>query len=220
MAMQYGAPTGTHHHIFESSRSPGSPGSLGRGSLRKKFEDELSQIKSSIKHVVDSTPKVGIWEEPADRKTASSAVDRFEQQLKNALERSREFQKHANNPIQAVDALFRRMDKNHTGKVDAHEMMQLSKMLEFQADGKAMSALFNRYDVDHNGVLSVGEFARSLFKLDLEFKAKSAIARLREALALRAGGVESCQAMGNQFRIIDRDHTGQLSKEEFTIAHD
>merc|ERR1712226_61680 len=104
--------------------------------------------------------------EPAEYKTPPSTVDRFEVQLRNALERSKEFQKNSNNPVQGVQMLFQRMDKNHSGKVDKHEIMQLSKMLEFQADGKALSALFQRYDVDHNGVLTIQEFTRSLFKLD------------------------------------------------------
>jgi len=195
---------------------------VSRAPARRKREDELQNIKGSLANAASRAPKVATWEEPNEYKTPPSTIDRFEVQLRNALERSKEFQKHANNPIQAVQMLFQRMDKNHSGKVDKHEIMQLSKILEFQADGKALSAMFQRYDVDHNGVLTIEEFTRSMFKLDgdVEYKAKSAIARMREVLALRAGGMESCKAMVSQFNIIDRDHTGSLTKEEFNIALD
>jgi Ca2+-binding EF-hand superfamily protein len=85
-----------------------------------------------------------------------------------------------------------------------------------------MTALFNRFDVDHNGLITIAEFSRSLFKQDgdVEYKAKSAIARMREVLAVRAGGFESVKAMGGQFRILDREKTGQLTKEEFNIGLD
>jgi Ca2+-binding EF-hand superfamily protein len=221
--VQYGAPpAATRESGYGSGGSPGSPGGAKKGGLRRKLEDELQSIKQSITSVIKGGPKVSTWEEPAEFKTASSNIDRFELQFRNAIERSREYQKHENNPIQAVQTLFQRLDKNHSGKVDAHEMMALSKMLEFQADPKSMSALFGRFDLDHNGTLTIEEFSRSLFKLDgdTEYKAKSAIARMREVLAVRAGGFESCKAMGSQFRIIDRDRTGQLTKEEFNIALD
>jgi Ca2+-binding EF-hand superfamily protein len=216
-AVQYGAPPASSHELGYGSGSPAK-----KGGLRRKLEDELQSIKQSITSVIKGSPKVSTWEEPAEHKTASSNIDRFEAQLRNALERNREFQKQANNPIQAVQSVFQRLDKNHSGKIDVHEMLGLAKLLEFQADAKTMSALFNRFDVDHTGTITIEEFSRSLFKLDgdVEYKAKSAIARMREVLALRAGGFESCKNMGNQFRIIDRDRTGQLTKEEFNIALD
>lgn len=37
-------------------------------------------------------------------------------------------------------------------------------------------------------------------------KALSTIAKMREALALRAGGFETLKAMANQFRIMDHEH--------------
>merc|ERR1711937_98429 len=51
-------------------------------------------------------------------------------------------------------------------------------------------------------------------------KAKKAIARMREVLSLRAGGFPTMKAMGSQFRIIDRDRSGKLNKEEWNIALD
>ena len=55
---------------------------------------------------------------------------------------------------------------------------------------------------------------------DKEGKALSTIAKLRAALALRAGGFETLKAMGSQFRIMDHNHSNELSKEEFSTALD
>lgn len=196
------------------------PGLFAR--LRRKTEDELMQVKAALAGAVKSSANVQPWEEPAEQKVAPSSVDRVESQLKGALERCKEVQKYKYNPIQGLQLIFKQLDKNHSGKVDKAELAKLTSLIGFQADEKAVVALFTRYDVDNSGLLTVEEFGRSIFKLDgdAEFKAKSAIARMREVLSLRAGGFESIQAMGTQFRIIDRDRTGQLSKEEFNIALD
>eukprot|EP00928_Gymnodinium_smaydae_P001679 TRINITY_DN10605_c0_g2_i1.p1 TRINITY_DN10605_c0_g2~~TRINITY_DN10605_c0_g2_i1.p1 ORF type:complete len:526 (+),score=175.08 TRINITY_DN10605_c0_g2_i1:102-1679(+) len=206
-----------------SSASPfGGGDKIPRDRPVRKREEELQDVKQALTSAVRSQPASNVWEEPAEAKVAPSSVDRFEQQLKMALERSREFQRYQNNPIQAVQAIFNKLDKNHSGKVDPAELATICKVLEFQSDPKSLSALFARYDVDHSGVLTIEEFCRSMFKLDgdTEFKAKSAIARMREVLSLRAGGFESVKAMASQFRIIDRDRTGQLTKEEFNISLD
>jgi Ca2+-binding EF-hand superfamily protein len=167
----------------------------------------------------------GVWEEPGaagGAKPAVASIDRCESMLRSALERSKEFKKYENNPALAVQSLFQRCDKNHSGKITKDELAELGKVLGFEADESTLKALFARFDLDCSGRITVEEFSRALFKLDggADFKAKSAIARMREVLALRAGGYESLKAMGTQFRIIDRDHSGELSKDEFKIALD
>lgn len=207
------------------SPSPASPNFQGYSSsprVARKSEDDLLSIKRAATAAVSGVGKTQAWEEPGEYKVSSAAIDRFESQLKNAFERNREFQKYYNNPIQGTQALFRRLDKNHSGKVDAVEMLHLSKILELEADETLMGALFKRYDLDHTGLLTVDEFSRALFKLDgdIEMKAKSAVARMREVLAMRAGGYETLRALYRQFRIMDRDHTSSLSKDEWNIALD
>eukprot|EP00928_Gymnodinium_smaydae_P001681 TRINITY_DN10605_c0_g4_i1.p1 TRINITY_DN10605_c0_g4~~TRINITY_DN10605_c0_g4_i1.p1 ORF type:complete len:555 (+),score=154.25 TRINITY_DN10605_c0_g4_i1:114-1667(+) len=198
--------------------SPGGP----QVRPKRKSEQELAAVKAAVAAATQNAEKSHVWEEPAQGKAAPAAIDRIEQQLRSAIERNREYQRNASNPIQGIQAIFNKMDKNHSGKVDAQELADLCRALEFEADAKALQGLFNRYDVDNSRLLTVEEFSRSMFKLDgdSEFKAKSAIARMREVLSLRAGGFESMKAMGSQFRIIDRDHTGQLTKEELNIALD
>jgi Ca2+-binding EF-hand superfamily protein len=204
------SPASTNFQNFSSPR------------VTRKSEDDLLAVKRAATSAVSSVGKTQAWEEPGEYKVSSSAIDRFESQLKQALERNREFQKFYTNPIQGTQALFRRLDKNHSGKVDAQELLQMAKMLELEADSVLMGALFKRYDLDHTGLLTLDEFSRSLFKLDgdVEMKAKSAIARMREVLAQRAGGYETLRALYRQFRIIDRDHSGSMSKDEWNIALD
>lgn len=43
---------------------------------------------------------------------------------------------------------------------------------------------------------------------------------MREVLCLRAGGYESLNKMGLQFQIVDRDNSGQVSKQELDTALD
>lgn len=227
----YGAPPPPPERGMGMSRggypaqSPISPNAqrfkAGGRSLRKS-EDDLAMVKGVIQNAVKSAPKVDAWEEPSENKIAASAIDRFEVQFKNAIERNRDFARMKEYPVQGLQALFQKLDRNHSGKCDVSEWQALSKVLEFQSDPKLMEALFKRYDLDRSGYLTLEEFGRALFKLDgdTEFKAKGALARMREVLSLRAGGYESLRAMARQFGIIDRDNSGHLSKEEFNIALD
>jgi len=81
--------------------------------------------------------------------------------------------------------------------------------------------VFRRFDLDRSGYVTKDEFCKLLLKEGgIETKAKSCIAKMREVLSLRAGGFPTLMAMGRQFRIIDHDHSGKLSKEEFGIALD
>eukprot|EP00929_Paragymnodinium_shiwhaense_P115897 TRINITY_DN8505_c0_g1_i1.p1 TRINITY_DN8505_c0_g1~~TRINITY_DN8505_c0_g1_i1.p1 ORF type:complete len:549 (+),score=162.14 TRINITY_DN8505_c0_g1_i1:116-1762(+) len=221
----YAASTTSQRSLLSLGPSPRAGGlqPIGRTLKRGKKEEELQEISKAVQSAVRSAASDGhVWEEPAECKAAPAAIDRFEMQLKQAVERSRDFTRYANNPVQGVQALFQRLDKNHSGKVDAQEIKQLGRILEFQMDEKALGGLFNRYDTDRNGYITIEELSRAMFKLDgdTEYKAKSAIARMREVLSLRAGGFESLKAMGNQFRIIDRDRNQELSKEEYGIALD
>jgi Ca2+-binding EF-hand superfamily protein len=66
----------------------------------------------------------------------------------------------------------------------------------------------------------MAEFGKMLFRADGQSKAMSTIGRVRECLSLRAGGFETLKALGIQFRIGDRDRSGQLTKEEFDVMLD
>jgi len=205
------------------ARSP-VPETRGQGARRpapvRKSEAELAALRSAL---ASAEPGRGHgWEEPADMKAKASAIEQCEVLLRCAVEKSKEFRRFPNNPVQGLQQLFQRLDKNHSGKVGVSELQGVCKLLDFQAEPKALAGLFARYDLDRSGYLTLEEFNGALFKLDKpgDLKAKSAIARVREVLSLRAGGYETLKAMGSQFRIIDRDHSGQLAKEEFEVALD
>jgi Ca2+-binding EF-hand superfamily protein len=192
--------------------------------LRGSHDSAMETVAKSA--VAQGSTAGGAWEEPVDAaggaRPSVAVIDRCESMLRSALERSKEYKKLENNPILAVQSLFQRLDKNHSGKITNAELKELCRGLEFEANANTLKALFARFDLDQSGSITLQEFATALFKLDggSEFKAKSAIARMREVLALRAGGFESIRAMGSQFRIMDRDRSGELSKDEFKIALD
>lgn len=209
-------------------RSPfsGSPGtsraSAARPRAAKRSDAELASVRSSLTKAARSSSAGHGWEEPAEGKAKPPAIDQCEVLLRTAIEKSKEFRRFPNNPVQGLQQLFQRLDKNHSGKLDVSELQAMCRELNSGVDPAALPGLFARYDLDRSGRLTLDEFNRALFKLDSpgDLKAKSAIARMREVLSLRAGGYESLKAMGTQFRIIDRDRSGQLTKEEFEIALD
>eukprot|EP00930_Biecheleria_cincta_P035908 TRINITY_DN24661_c0_g2_i1.p1 TRINITY_DN24661_c0_g2~~TRINITY_DN24661_c0_g2_i1.p1 ORF type:complete len:535 (-),score=113.92 TRINITY_DN24661_c0_g2_i1:65-1669(-) len=185
----------------------------GRGGLEEKKEI-LANAKENVQE--------HIWSEPKDGKPTPAVLDHAEETLRRSFTKTKECQRCPHNPPQGMSAIFRRADQNHSGKVDKSEFSKVCTMLDFHTNPEIIGGLFNRYDLDRSGLISVDEMGRMLFKVDGDkaAKAMSAIARMREVLALRAGGFETMRAMGSQFRIMDRDKTGQLSKEEFNTALD
>lgn len=162
------------------------------------------------------------WEEPAHTKVSPAEIDRCEELLRQAFMKHPVLSKKATtNPLQAMQGLLRSLDTNHSGKIDVDEFQEICRQLGFDASVKALTGLFRRYDLDHSGKLDKSEFGKMLLKEGGgDTKAKSAIAKMREVLSLRAGGFPTMKAMGSQFRIIDRDRSGKLNKEEFNIALD
>lgn len=182
----------------------------------------VEERKETLVSAHAAAPEASIWSEPKDGKPTPAALDYAEEGLRRSFNKTRECLRYPHNPPQGMSAIFRRADQNHSGKVDRSEFSKVCNMLDFSAGPEIITALFNRYDLDKSGYITVDEMGRMLFKIDgdKEAKAMSAIARMREVLSLRAGGFESMKSMGSQFRIMDRDKTGQLSKEEFNTALD
>lgn len=65
-------------------------------------------------------------------------------------------QRYANNPLLGLNAIFKRLDQNHSGKVDRTEFLQLCSILDFNGSTDLMNALFSRYDLDRRTRLSTG----------------------------------------------------------------
>lgn len=182
----------------------------------------LEEKKQVLVDAQADAPSENIWHEPKDGKPTPAVLDHAEECLRRSFAKTKECLRYPHNPPQGLSDIFRRADQNHSGKVDRSEFERVCRMLDFHTGPEIIGGLFNRYDLDRSGLISVDEMGRMLFKIegDRAAKSMSAIARMREVLALRAGGFETMRAMGSQFRIMDRDKTGQLSKEEFSTALD
>lgn len=207
----------------------GSAPTLETGSVWKTAPDHLEVKAQKLHKACQKAPAHDVWTEPSEGIT-SAVLDHAEEALRRCFGKTKEGQRYANNPLLGLNAIFKRLDQNHSGKVDRSEFLQLCGILDFNGSTDLMNALFNRYDLDRrfqptacsSKYLSIDEFGRMLFKLDGDphGKALSTIAKMREALALRAGGFETLKAMANQFRIMDHDHSGELTKEEFMTTLD
>jgi Ca2+-binding EF-hand superfamily protein len=184
--------------------------------------DAHAEKKQILVNAQADAPEENIWHEPKDGKPTPAVLDHAEETLRRSFARTKECLRYPDNPPQGLSAIFRRADQNHSGKVDRSEFVKVCTMLALNTSPEIIGGLFNRFDYDRSGLISVDEMGRMLFKIegDKAAKAMSAVARMREVLALRAGGFETVRAMGSQFRIMDRDKTGQLSKEEFNTALD
>jgi len=192
--------------------------------VSKPAQAGIGMNKGALEAVVQATAAKAEepWEEPPQMKTSMSEIDRCETHLKEAFMKHPALSKKATtNPLQALTGLLNGLDTNHTGKLDIAEFKEVCRYLKFSASDSALTGLFHRYDLDRSNYLTVNEFGQMLLKEGgTETKAKTCIAKMREVLSLRAGGFPTMKAMGSQFRIIDRDRSGTLSREEFNIALD
>lgn len=194
---------------------------LQPGQRRKKKPTlaELAATKEELSQAAQNVAPIDHWAEPGE-KPSTATLDTLEKTLIQCFEKTKEFKKNPDNPVQALCGLFNRLDPNHSGKLDRNEMTAMCHMLGFDADPKQMNSLFNRYDFDRSNTIDSSEFGKLMFKTDSQSKAISTIGRVRECLGIRAGGFATLKAMGSQFRIGDRDKSGQLAKEEFDVLLD
>lgn len=142
----------------------------------------------------------------------SSSVDRVEIALRIKIET---LTNYAEDPARAVAQVFKKFDKNGSGKLNLEEFLAGMKALNFEGFEKDCTALFYRYDLDHSGTLDFKEFGCALFSTgDKKLRATSTIGRIREALTIRAGGFLELRDLARQFKIMDSDGNGHLTKEE------
>lgn len=208
------SPLPSAHTTSNSSRMarPRSP--------TRRSDAELAHMKKVLGTAIQFVDKRPVWEEPAELKANPAAMDRCEALLRDAIERSKEFQRNTRNPMQCLQLIFQRLDWNHNGKIDSAGLHDIAAFLGFEADAKILTGLFSRFDVDRAGSLTMDEFGRAIFKLDgdWETKAKGAIARLREVLRSRPSGMDMLRLMSRQLRTLDQDGSGFLTREEFNIC--
>ena len=145
-----------------------------------------------------------------DNKVDTGAVDNVENSLRTKIE---VFSGYRNNPLQTLAKIFVDFDANRNGYMNCDEFVDaISVKLNFGDYKNELRALFKRYDIDSSGELSNKEFIKALFsKGDTGQKL---IGKIREVLSLRAGGFTTLRGMGKQFRILDKDKSKTLDKNE------
>jgi len=141
----------------------------------------------------------------------SSSVDLVENSLRKKIETIT----FVEDPPRAVAQVFKKFDKNGSGKLSLEEFLTGMKALNFEGFEKDCEALFRRYDLDQSGTLDFKEFGSALFCTgDKKLRATSTIGKIREALTIRAGGYLELRDLARQFKIMDKDGNGCLSREE------
>jgi len=166
------------------------------------------QLGPGMKHL-DVWPGFGSSVDP-------SRVDRVQQALRVKIETSNSF----DDPQRAVKKLFADadVDKNNTLNEDEFVKLMVGKM-NFSGYDVDVRALFKRFDIDHTGSLEVSEFCSMLFN-EPGSRATTAIGKVREILTKRSGGVSSLKSLGLQFRLLDSDGGGTLSRAELELGLD
>ena len=82
-----------------------------------------------------------VWTEPTNGLT-STVLDHAEEALRRCFEKTKEGgeremrsvckgQRYSNNPLAGLNAIFKKVDQNRSGKVDRHEFQSLCNILDF-----------------------------------------------------------------------------------------
>lgn len=177
---------------------------------------------ADIESVITAPPAVGpnmkhldVW--PGFGSSVDpSRVDRVQQALRTKIETSNSF----DDPHRAVKKLFADADVDKNGSLQEDEFVKLvvGKM-NFSGYDVDVRALFKRFDIDHTGNLTMDEFCSMLFN-EPGSRATTAIGKVREILTKRSGGVSSLKSLGLQFRLLDSDASGTLTRSEMELGLD
>jgi len=178
--------------------------------------------EADIESVISASPQVGpgmkhldVW--PGFGSSVDpSRVDRVQQALRVKVETSNSF----DDPQRAVKKMFADADIDKNGILNEDEFVKLMVgKLNFSGYDVDVRALFKRFDIDHTGSLEVAEFCSMLFN-EPGSRATTAIGKVREILTKRSGGVSSLKSLGLQFRLLDSDGGGTLSRAELELGLD
>jgi Ca2+-binding EF-hand superfamily protein len=173
-------------------------------------KDALDEFISEKEQQSNAEMEAHWGAEASKRKVDTGAVDNVEKSLRTKLE---VFSGYRNNPLQTLAKIFVDFDANKSGFMSCDEFVTaISLKLNFGDYENELRALFKRYDLDSSGELSNKEFVSALYsKGDT---GKKILGKIREVLALRAGGFTTLKGMGRQFRILDKDKSGSLNRAE------
>jgi Ca2+-binding EF-hand superfamily protein len=143
-----------------------------------------------------------------------SRIDRIAQQLKSKLETLSGY----DDPNRVIKRVFADADTDGSGCLDEQEFIKLmASKLNFFGCEADVKQLFRRFDIDRSGKLDYDEFHACLYEVPGS-RGTTAIGKIREVLAKRAGGTTTLKSMALQFRVMDRDRNGTADKSEFQLA--
>jgi len=178
--------------------------------------------EADIESVITAPPAVGAGMKHLDvwpgfgSSVDPSRVDRVQQALRTKVETSNSF----DDPHRAVKKMFADADMDKNGILNEDEFVKLMVgKMNFSGYDVDVRALFKRFDIDHTGSLQVDEFCSMLFN-EPGSRATTAIGKVREILTKRSGGVSSLKSLGLQFRLLDSDGGGSLSRSEMELGLD
>lgn len=172
--------------------------------------DALDSFISEKEQKTNAESEAHWGAEASKKKVDTGQVDSVETALRTKLE---VFSGYRNNPLQTLAKIFVDFDANKSGYMSENEFVRaISLKLNFSEYQNELRALFKRYDLDSSGELSNKEFVDALFsKGDT---GRKILGKIREVLALRAGGFTTLKGMGRQFRVLDKDKSGALDRQE------
>lgn len=173
-------------------------------------KDALDEFITEKEQKANAEMELHWGAESGNRKVDTGQVDNVENALRTKIE---VFSGYRNNPLQTLAKIFVDFDANKNGFMSCDEFVgAISLKLNFGEYKNELRSLFKRYDLDSSGELSNEEFIKSLFsKGD---KGRKVLGKVREVLALRAGGFTTLKGMGRQFRTMDKDKSGALDQQE------
>jgi len=143
-----------------------------------------------------------------------SRIDRIAQQLRHKIETVSGY----DDPNRVIKKIFAEGDVDGSGQLDEGEFIKLmASKLNFFGCEADVKQLFRRFDIDRSGKLDYDEFHGCLYG-EAGHRATAAIGKVREILAKRAGGTTSMKSMALQFRIVDKDKSGNIDRAEFEMG--
>jgi Ca2+-binding EF-hand superfamily protein len=113
--------------------------------------------------------------------------------------------------------ILKQFDIDHVGSLDAKEFAKALDYMNIIATDDERIALFNRFDTDRSGAVTFKEFADALFGVSPaplgHPEVRAIIKKFKEKMLQRAGE-NGVRGLTRSLDLMDKDHSGALSKEE------
>ena len=127
---------------------------------------------------------------------------------------ARRLSKEDGSVADCVKPLFKQIDADGSGQIDAHEFRLGLSQIGLQIDDRSLSVLVDHMDADGNGILDMNEFCQEMTAL-LEAEAASGSAILSKLCNLLSA---SGQTAAELFAQLDVDGSGELDATEWHQA--